>query len=152
MPKPVKYTSPEEIAELKDKIFEWAKSGRNTNAIRALAGISHKRWSVLIQENPELIDAVYSARASRVGEVRKALIDRALGGFTWIRKERYTVDDEGNEKLVEVNRTQIFTPPDTNALALYLTNYDDGFSKEKPREEIQVERLELEKDELNKKY
>ena len=96
------------------------------------------------KEKAEFIETLKKGRQKLVGELKRALIKKAMG-FTYTEKKYYiTEDEDGNKKKhTEVYEKQAL--PDTASLNLALKNYDDDWANDPALLQLKRQAFELEK-------
>lgn len=141
------------IVENFNTIEELLGDGYTERSIADHIGIGYSTWNkykslddkeMPLKEKTEFIETLKKGRQRLVGELKRALIKKAMG-FTYTEKKYYiTEDEEGNKKKhTEVYEKQAL--PDTASLNLALKNYDDDWANDPAMLELKRQAFELEK-------
>ena len=141
------------IVENLETIEKLLKEGYTERSVASYIGIGYSTWnkykSIDDEDMPkslktEFIETIKRGRQGLVGELKKALIKKAMG-FTYTEKKYYiTEDEDGNKKKhTEVYERQAL--PDTASLNLALKNYDDEWANDPALLELKRQAFELEK-------
>lgn len=141
------------IVENLDTIERLLGEGFTERSIADSIGIGYSTWNkyksiddreMPKKEKAEFIETLKKGRQKLVGELKKALIKKAMG-FTYTEKKYYiTEDEEGNKKKhTEVYERQAL--PDTASLNLALKNYDDEWANDPAMLALKKQAFELEK-------
>ena len=114
-----------------EEIKKWSQSGATGKQIAGNLGIAESTLYKYKDEHQELASAIDDGRKSLVIELRGALIQKALGIKTTVKKgmkcKSVYYDDSGKRcerEEVEIYEEEIYIPPDVAALNLALKNYD----------------------------
>lgn len=102
------------------EIIKKVESGATDMKIYKALGVTNKtfdKWKAEHQEEYEL--AKQNAHINALTKVEAKLNKKVRGG--WRRKEKYEVDEEGNEILVSVERQQV--DPSENAIIFWLRSH-----------------------------
>lgn len=147
--KPVWNVITENLATIESLLGE----GYTERSVAEYIGIGYSTWNkykspedeeMPKREKLEFIETIKRGRHKLVGELKRALIKKAMG-FTYTEKKYYiTEDDDGNKKRhTEVYEKQAL--PDTASLNLALKNYDDEWANDPALLELKRQAFELEK-------
>lgn len=146
-----------------DKLFEikmWCRDGMLEKDIAKKLGIAVSTFEKYKTDHPELVEALKSAREVADYEVEDSLYKKCVGhyakeGRAFKCKEIY-YDEEGRRcerETVQVADVDVFVPPDTMAIAIWLNNRKpDSWRRNANKEKLDKEKFEHEKDIDNKKY
>lgn len=141
------------IVDKLDEIEKLLGEGYTERSIADHIGIGYSTWNkykspddedMPKKEKQEFIETLKKGRQKLVGELKRALIKKAMG-FTYTEKKYYiTEDEDGNKKKhTEVYEKQAL--PDTASLNLALKNYDDEWANDPALLELKRQAFELEK-------
>ena len=127
-----------------DNIEMLLGDGYTERSIADHIGVGYSTWNKYKDEKIEFQEVIKRGRQKLVGELKKALIKKAMG-FTYTEKKYYiTEDEDGNKKKhTEVYEKQAL--PDTASLNLALKNYDEEWANDPAMLELKRQAFELEK-------
>lgn len=120
----------------------YAKSRASNKEIAEMCGVGYSTFTKYVNENEELRATLENARMRGVCEVKKALYERAVGGYVENTKTGFRRDENGDQKEF-IEKTRVYVAPDTNAIGMYLRNYDPEW-RDKDHISNEFKRLELE--------
>lgn len=127
------------IEEIKDMLA----NGMQEQEIARTFGINPATLCEYKKRYPEFAKTVSEARIKKVGEVKAALLKKALG-FEYEETKTYIKKDAETGKMAQyTEKTKKYCPPDTGAIAMYLRNYDDSWH-DKDAIELKFREMELE--------
>lgn len=118
------------------EIIKKVESGATDMKIYKALGVTNKtfdKWKASHEDEYEL--AKQNAHINALTKVEAKLNKKVRGG--WRRKEKYEVDEEGNEILVSVERQQV--DPSENAIIFWLRSHAP-----ETYDRVTMRRLELE--------
>lgn len=132
------------ILENFDNIEKYLGEGYTERSIAEVIGVGYSTWCKYKDEKIEFQEVIKRGRQKLVGELKKALIKKAMG-FTYTEKKYYiTEDEDGNtKKHTELYERQAL--PDTASLNLALKNYDDEWANDPALLTLKKQAFELEK-------
>lgn len=119
-----------------EEIIKKIESGATDMKIYKALGTTNKtfdKWKAEHQEEYDL--AKENSKLIALGKVEAQLNKKVRGG--WRRKERYEVNEEGEEILVSVERQQV--DPELNAIMFWLKSHNPEIY-----DKVSLKRLELE--------
>lgn len=119
-----------------EEIIKKIESGATDMKIYKALGTTNKtfdKWKAEHQEEYDL--AKENSKLIALGKVEAKLNKKVRGG--WRRKERYEVNEEGEEILVSVERQQV--DPELNAIMFWLKAHNPEIY-----DKVSLKRLELE--------
>lgn len=119
-----------------EEIIKKIESGATDMKIYKALGTTNKtfdKWKAEHQEEYDL--AKENSKLIALGKVEAKLNKKVRGG--WRRKERYEVNEEGEEILVSVERQQV--DPELNAIMFWLKSHNPEIY-----DKVSLKRLELE--------
>lgn len=122
-----------------EEIIKKIESGATDMKIYKALGTTNKtfdKWKAEHQEEYDL--AKENSKLIALGKVEAQLNKKVRGG--WRRKERYEVDEDGNEILVSFERQQV--DPELNAIMFWLKSHHPEIY-----DKVSLKRLELEEKE-----
>lgn len=133
-----------------EKIKEWSAEMTETDIWKRLA-ISAPTWEKCKREHPELRQALLG-KQKLIGDVRNALLKRALGFEYEETKKSIRKDDQGRD-VVYTEITKRYSPPDVGACNSILQNIDptwyrDRAAYELKRQELELKKIKLEQDDF----
>lgn len=149
--------------DVEEKLFlieMWCREGYIEKDIAAKLGVSVSTFEDYKTKHPELLNALKRGKEIVDYEVEDSLYKKCVGCYVkedraFKCKEVY-YDDEGRRcereevKTVEVD---VFLPPDTTAIAIWLNNRkSDQWRRNANKERLDRERLDHDKDIAGKKY
>lgn len=106
-----------------DDIRKWLQNGATERQVYDSLGISAESFYKFKRENEEFSEFLKNSRLSLVGELRGALVKRALG-FEYKETKRYVKEDADGNRSSWIEETTKAALPDVAALNLCLKNYD----------------------------
>ena len=126
-----------------DEIGEWAKAKATNKAIAAGLGVGYSNFTSYVKKYPELAQVLRDARKNNISEIYDALFQSAKGGvYTERKKITRTFEDGTTQVITEVIKREV--PPNTNAIGMYLRNYDPEYrDRDAKTYEIKDQELEL---------
>lgn len=128
-----------------DDIKKWAISGCTNKEIAAALGIAVSTFCEYMNKFSELRDSVESQRIAGVPEVKLALYRKAIG-FKYEETKKVKRKDENGDEVITIEITEKQSLPDSNAIAMYLRNYDKEWrDKDAITNEFKKMELELKK-------
>lgn len=119
-----------------EEIIKKIESGATDMKIYKALGTTNKtfdKWKAEHQEEYDL--AKENSKLIALGKVEAKLNKKVRGG--WRRKERYEVNEDGEEILVSVERQQV--DPELNAIMFWLKSHNPEIY-----DKVSLKRLELE--------
>lgn len=119
-----------------EEIIKKIESGATDMKIYKALGTTNKtfdKWKAEHQEEYDL--AKENSKLIALGKVEAQLNKKVRGG--WRRKERYEVNEDGEEILVSVERQQV--DPELNAIMFWLKSHNPEIY-----DKVSLKRLELE--------
>lgn len=119
-----------------EEIIKKIESGATDMKIYKALGTTNKtfdKWKAEHQEEYDL--AKENSKLIALGKVEAKLNKKVRGG--WRRKERYEVNEEGEEILISVERQQV--DPELNAIMFWLKSHNPEIY-----DKVSLKRLELE--------
>ncbi|MCQ2059774.1 MAG: hypothetical protein MJY71_08125 [Bacteroidaceae bacterium] len=125
-----------------EEIKQMASAGCTNKEIADALGISVSSFCEYLNSYSEFSEAVKNARIKGVAEVRQALFKKAVG-FDYEEKKRLIRKDENGKDVITVEITQKKALPDSNAIQMYLRNYDPEW-KDKDAISYKFKEMELE--------
>lgn len=149
--------------DVEEKLFlveMWCREGYIEKDIAAKLGVSVSTFEDYKTKHPELLNALKRGKEIIDYEVEDSLYKKCVGCYVkedraFKCKEVY-YDDDGRRcereevKTVEVD---VFIPPDTTAIAIWLNNRkSDKWRRNANKERLDRERLDHDKDIAGKKY
>lgn len=126
------------------KIDELLNKGASEKQVADALGISYASFNNYKRDYPELNKLCSKPRTELIGELRSALVKRALG-FTYEEKKQYITEDEDGKKRKHTEITTKQALPDVTALFGALNIYDPDYVKDKKQYELKQQELELRK-------
>lgn len=148
--KPTKWEST--ILPHKDDVLKLFDAGASEFQVYTALGISKDAWINAKKLHPELEEWIAQARCKIVGQLKSALLKRALG-FEYdeeITEIRQDEDADGNpigKKYTYTRKLHHVSPPDSNAIYGCLKMFD----VENEKYDVQAKAIALKKDELEMK-
>jgi len=148
---------------VKEKLFlveSWCKDGLLEKDIAKKLGISVSTLEVYKKKYPELQETLKKGKEVVDYEVQNSLYKKCVGyyakeGRAFKCKEKY-YDEEGRKcerETVQVVDVDIFIPPDTMAMAIWLNNrMSDRWRRNAGKEKLEKERFEHDKEIDEKRY
>lgn len=122
--------------EVTAEIIKKIESGATDMKIYKALGVTNKTFDKWKADNKEAYElAKINANLIALGKVEAKLNKKVRGG--WRRKERYEVNEEGEEILVSVERQQV--DPELNAIIFWLKSHNPEIY-----DKVSLKRLELE--------
>lgn len=149
--------------DIKDKLFlieMWCRDGSLEKDIAAKLNVSVSTFEVYKNKYPELRDALKKGKEIIDFEVENSLYKKCIGSYAqedraFKCKEIY-YDDEGRRcerEEVKTVKVDVFIPPDTTAIAIWLNNRKpQNWRRNHNKERLDEKKFEHEKDIDNKKY
>lgn len=149
--------------QVKERLFEiemWGRDGLLEKDIVKKLGIGQSTFETYKQKYPELREALKKGKEVVDYEVENSLYKKCVGhyaqeGKAFKCKEVY-YDEEGRRcerEVVKVAQVDVFIPPDTMAIAIWLNNRrPDKWRRNANKEKLDEKRFEHEKDIDGKKY
>lgn len=125
-----------------DEIEALAKAGATNSEIGEALGISKSAFCDYLNKYKEFSDTVKQARLKGVAEVKKALFRKAVG-FTYEESKKIKRKDENGRDVITMEITTKQAVPDSNAIQMYLRNYDPDW-KDKDAASYRFKEMELE--------
>lgn len=126
-----------------EEIKEMLANGMQEQEIARTFGINPATLCEYKKRYPEFAKTVSEARIKKVGEVKAALLKKALG-FEYEETKTYIKKDAETGKMAQyTEKTKKYCPPDTGAIAMYLRNYDSSWH-DKDSIEIEFRKMEME--------
>lgn len=124
-----------------EEVKKMAASGCTNAEIGEALGISKSAFCEYQNKYKEFMDSVTQSRLKGVAEVKKALYNKAVG-FEYEEKKTYIKrDSDGNEnKYTEITKRQSL--PDSNAIQMYLRNYDKNWL-DKDQKTYELKEMEI---------
>ncbi len=133
-----------------EEIKKWVEEGATEQQIYENLGISKTAFYKYKSENAEFSELLKKGRRNLVGQLRGALVKKALGGYTYETKKTVTKTD-GNQKSITIETSEHYAEPDVAALNLCLKNYDpDNWANDPQMMKLKREELELKKEQAEK--
>lgn len=124
-------------------ITEWSKTATEKDICQKL-GIGTSAWCEYKNKYSELADAIKKGQQELVGDLRSALIKKAIG-YEYEEREYYT-DDNGKKRMKKVVK---YSHPDVAAINLALKNYDrDNWANDPQMLELRKQEIELRKKQI----
>ena len=105
-----------------EEIRQWAKAGSTNYEIACALDVHLSTFQDYLTKFPELRDAVKEGHMTGVPEVRRALLDRALGCEVTETETVMARGDDGKLHPVSTKVTKKKLAPDISAIQLYLRN------------------------------
>lgn len=136
----------------KDDIIKLFDNGASEFQVYSALGISKDAWYNAKRLHPELEEWINQARCKIVGQLKSALLKKALG-FTYdeeITEIRQDQDADGNpigKKFTYTRKLHHYSPPDSNAIYGCLKMFDVDNEKY----DVQAKAIAIKKDELEMK-
>ena len=127
-----------------EKIEELLNKGASEKQVAEALGISYASFNNYKRDYPELDELCSKPRTELIGELRSALVKKALG-FTYEEKKQYITEDEDGKKRKHTEITTKQALPDTTAIFGALNIYDPDYVKDKKQHELKQQELELRK-------
>lgn len=127
-----------------EKIEEMLNKGASEKQVAEALGISYASFNNYKRDFPELNELCSKPRTELIGELRSALVKKALG-FTYEEKKQYITEDEDGKKRKHTEITTKQALPDTTAIFGALNIYDPDYVKDKKQHELKQQELELRK-------
>lgn len=146
-----------------DEITEWARTMTEQQICENL-NISHQTMARYKKAHPELKEAIIKGRTNVVSDLKKTLINRALG-YTYtetkVTTERlelnfkqkvmlkqlgYDDDDFKGMKVIRETKAEKHLPPEVTAINRLLINYDKEWQNDPDAMKIKKEELKLKQD------
>lgn len=122
--------------EVTAEIIKKIESGATDMKIYKALGVTNKTFDKWKADNEEAYElAKINANLIALGKVEAKLNKKVRGG--WRRKERYEVNEDGEEILVSVERQQV--DPELNAIMFWLKSHNPEIY-----DKVSLKRLELE--------
>lgn len=106
--------------QVKDKLIlveGWARDGLTNQQIASNLGIGETTFYKIISEHPEVSEVLKKGKEVIDYEVENALLKKALGYTTTLKKEKVTRDGD----IVEI-KEEVHVPADTTAQIFWLKN------------------------------
>lgn len=148
---------------VKEKLFliqMWCQEGCLEKDIAKKLGISVSTLEEYKTKHPELVAALKKGKEIVDYEVQNSLYKKCVGCYTqedraFKCKEIY-YDDQGRRcerEVVQTVKVEVFIPPDTTAIAIWLNNRNpEKWRRNANKEKLDRERLDHEKEISEKKY
>lgn len=128
-----------------ERIKEMASAGCTNKEIADALGVSISSFCDYQTKYPELLDAVSNARIKGVSEVKQALFKKAVG-FKYEETKKVQRKDEDGNNVITMEITEKQSLPDSNAIQMYLRNYDpEWLDKDQTTTKFKEMELELKK-------
>lgn len=105
-----------------EDIRQWAKAGSTNCEIACALDLHISTFQGYLAKYPDLKEAVRQGRMTGVPEVRRALLDRALGCEITETETIMARDADGKLKPTSTKVTKKRLAPDISAIQLYLRN------------------------------
>lgn len=122
--------------EVTEAIIKKIESGATDMKIYKALGVTNKTFDKWKADNEEAYElAKVNANLIALGKVEAKLNKKVRGG--WRRKEKYEVNEDGEEILVSVERQQV--DPELNAIMFWLKAHNPEIY-----DKVSLKRLELE--------
>lgn len=132
-----------------EQIDKWLNGGASERQCAEKLGVSYASWNNYKNKYSEFKELCEKPRVDLVGDLRSALVKRALG-FEYEEKKQFITQevDPVTKKPVgkPVMRTEIYTKqalPDVTAIFGALNLYDEEYVKDKKQYELKQQELEL---------
>lgn len=141
-------------------IEHWVKDGITDEQIAKRLKIAYSTFRLYIKKHPELSAALKKSKEIVDYEVEESLYKKCIGhyakeGKAFKCKEIY-YDDDGNRcerETVRVVEVDVFIPPDTMAIAIWLNNRrPDRWRRNANKEKLDEKKFDHEKEIDSKKY
>lgn len=133
-----------------DDIYKWLQNGATEKQIYEALGVGKDAWYKYKGSVQEFADLIKKGRSKLVGELRGALVKKALG-FEYTEKKTYTKQDENGNVSRNIEEHTHQALPDVAALNLCLKNYDkDDWANDPQMLELKRQELELKKENAQK--
>ena len=126
-----------------EKITKMLNEGASEEQVAGALGISYSSFNNYKTQHEELAELCKQPRVTLIGDLRSALIKKALGMKVERKKTYIKKDADGREaKYTEIMVDEL--PPDVAAINLALKNYDkEGWSNDPQLLELKRQELEL---------
>jgi len=141
-------------------ITGYLRAGHTEESIYKAIGINRNSWYEYKKKYPELQETLKKGKEVVDYEVQNSLYKKCVGhyakeGRAFKCKEKY-YDEEGRKcerETVQVVDVDIFIPPDTMAMAIWLNNrMSDRWRRNAGKEKLEKERFEHDKEIDEKRY
>ncbi len=138
----------------------WARDGLSEEQIAKNAGVAYSTFNLYKKKHSELSDALKKGKEIVDYEVENSLYKKCVGCYVkedraFKCKEVY-YDEEGRRCEREVVKTvevDVFVPPDTTAIAIWLNNRKpQSWRRNAGKEKLDEQKFEHEKNIDGKKY
>ena len=119
--------------QIKDKLIlieGWARDGLTNEQIAQNLGIGETTFYKIVKEHSEVSEVLKKGKEIIDYQVENALLKKALGYTTTLKKEKVTKDGD----VVEI-KEEVHIPPDTTAQIFWLKNR----KPDKWRDKVEVE-------------
>ncbi|MGI6751098.1 MAG: helix-turn-helix domain-containing protein [Anaerovoracaceae bacterium] len=138
----------------------WARDGLTDEQISENIGISRSTLSEWKKKHPDIKDSLKSGKEVADYEVERSLYKKCVGHYAKVGKafkcKEVYYDEEGNrceKEVVKVADVDVFIPPDTMAIAIWLNNRrPDKWRRNAGKEKLDEKKFEHEKDIDKKRY
>lgn len=141
-------------------IAHWAKDGLTDEQIAKKLGIAYSTFRELIKKHEELSALLKRSKELVDYEVEESLFKKCVGFYVKegraFKVKDVFYDEEGRRcerERIEVAEVDVFIPPDTMAMAIWLNNRKpDKWRRNANKEKLDEKRFEHEKEIDSKKY
>lgn len=133
-----------------ERIRELLNGGASEEQVAAALGVSYASWNNYKRDHEEFDALCREPRTKLIGDLRSALVKRALG-FSYEEKKQYITEDEDGKKKKHTEITTKQALPDTTAIFGALNIYDPEYVKDRKQHELKQQELELRKMSLDLK-
>lgn len=125
-----------------EEIKQMASAGCTNKEISEALGIGISAFCDYQNKYPEFSQAVSNSRLKAIADVKQALFKKAIG-FEFEEKKTYIKRDEDGveRKYIEITKKQSL--PDSNAIQMYLRNYDKDW-RDKDQKTYELKEMEIE--------
>lgn len=134
-----------------EEIRKLLNNGASEKQVAERFGVSYASWNNYKVQYAEFKELCNAPREKLIGDLRSALVKRALG-FTYEEKEQYIKQEVDPITKQPVGKPQMHTRivtkqalPDTTAIFGALNLYDAEYVKDKKQYELKQQELELRK-------
>ncbi len=141
-------------------IRHWIKDGITDEQIAKRLNVAYSTFRLYVKKHPELSAVLKESKEIVDYQVEESLYKKCIGSYAkeeraFKCKEVY-YDDEGRrceKEVVKVAEVDIFIPPDTMAMAIWLNNRKpSSWRRNAGKERLDEKKFEHEKEIDSKKY
>lgn len=135
-----------------ETIKEYLKKGFTEKEIADKIGVSESTWFTYKKQFSEFSELINAREVDTdvIEEARSALHRRATGYHYIEKKIVKKVNEDGEMEVVQEEEYLKYEHPDTNAINLFLKNYDrDNWSNDPQMLELRKREIELKEKEFN---